>query len=320
MSMQPLSRCRSFLSLRSYLASPSPGRRELSGVRPGLAALVALLAILTGASAHAQQREQTTLRPVSGETSVRSAVPARLPEKHPLAPALDFATARHDWIRKHIRDYTCRVTKRERIEGKLQDFQYIDAKVRREQENDGRVISPMSVFLKFLAPTAVEDRRVLYIEGANDGKMLVRRGGPRFGYLTVTIEPDGEAARRESMRPINQLGFDEATRSLIQRMEDDMAIDPTGENTRVEFFTHAKVGDRSTTHVRVVHPRQQKELEFYQADVYIDDALHVPVRLEVQVWPAKEGEEPQLLAEYNYTNIRFNVGLRDADFAPDLLK
>ena len=62
------------------------------------------------------------------------------------------------------------------------------------------MVKPLAVFMQFLAPKSIKDRRVLFIEGQNDGKVLVRKGGNLMKHVKLTIDPHGSAARRESNR------------------------------------------------------------------------------------------------------------------------
>jgi hypothetical protein len=43
----------------------------------------------------------------------------------------------------------------------------------------------------------------------------------------------------------------------------------------------------------------------------------VPIRYAAWTWPEKAGEEPPLLEEYTYVDMKLNVGLTDKDFDPD---
>ena len=60
-------------------------------------------------------------------------------ESHPLTPALNLARQRIAYIRENVRDFTCVLVKRERINGQLRAYEYLATKVRREQrQGDGR--------------------------------------------------------------------------------------------------------------------------------------------------------------------------------------
>ncbi len=234
---------------------------------------------------------------------------------HPLAWTIEYAAEHEEFIRKNVRDYSCRLIKRERIDGKLQDYQFMITQVRCEQRSDGEVEKPLAVFMQYLAPSRFKDRRILYIEGENDGKMLVRKGGiGSFKYVKLKIDPTGKVARRESNYPITDIGFDKILRRLTQLAEDDIRNDPTGENTQVDRFRNAKVNDRICTHIQIVHPERGDGIQFHKASLYIDNELDVPIRLVVFDWPLEEGGKSVLLEEYTYVGLKLNIGLTNADF------
>ncbi len=68
---------------------------------------------------------------------------------------------------------------------------------------------------------------------------------------------------------------------------------------------------------QVTMPTKQPELDFHQAQVFIDDELNVPIRYIAYDWPIREGAPLQVLEEYNYLNMKVNVGLTDDDFNPN---
>ncbi|WDQ18398.1 DUF1571 domain-containing protein [Rhodopirellula sp. P2] len=239
---------------------------------------------------------------------------------HPLGWALGFAQAHADHIRQHVSDYSCKLIKRERIDGVLQTPQIMDVAVRVEQANEQGDVSPMSVFLQYQSPRTLRDRRVLYIEGENEGKARVRKGGGALSYLVLSIDPHGRQAKEQSNYPITDIGFDKIMNRLIGLIEFDMENDPSGDNTEVTYFRNARVMGRPATHIQIVHPTQEGGVTFHRANAFIDDELHVPIRLEVYDWPASEGDSPELKEEYTYADLKLNVGLADATFASTRLK
>jgi outer membrane lipoprotein-sorting protein len=66
----------------------------------------------------------------------------------------------------------------------------------------------------------------------------------------------------------------------------------------------------------VEHPVPRRNFRYHKALIFIDDQLNIPVRFEAYDWPKQEGGQPLLLEEYTYVNVKFNVGLTDADFDP----
>ncbi|MGD9720908.1 MAG: DUF1571 domain-containing protein [Pirellulales bacterium] len=239
---------------------------------------------------------------------------------HALLPVIQYARKEQAYLRQAVRDFTCRLVKRERIHGILQDHQYIDLWVREEVRSGQRAVVPLSIYMEFLAPKNVSGRRVLFVNGQNDGKMLVRNGGKHFDYVVVDVDPFGESAKEESLVPVTETGFNQILTQMIAVLERHATADPTGQNTRVEQVSGAKLDKRPCKVIRITHPRHQPGFEFHQANVFVDDELHVPVRVDYADFPAHEGGTPPLIAEYTYTNLKMNVGLSEASFSPRLLR
>jgi len=82
------------------------------------------------------------------------------------------------------------------------------------------------------------------------------------------------------------------------------------------FRKNAKVKDRVCTVLEVTQPNRHPQLEFHQAQVFIDDTLNLPIRYISYDWPAKQGAPLEVIEEYNYVDLKINVGLTDADFDP----
>jgi len=245
---------------------------------------------------------------------------ARAKADHPLAWVLKFAHEERAYLQHAVRDFTCRVTKRERIEGELQDYYFIDMRVREPSPVGTQPSKPLGVTLDFLGPEDVAGRRVLFVAGQNDGKLLVRKGGRRFGYVVIDLDPFGPSVMRESLMPINEIGFSHQLDRTIRTLEQDMAADPTGDNTIVEHITTATINGRPCQMLRVTHPRRRDGLQFFSASVSIDSQLHVPVRFDAYDWPEKPGDQPPLTAEFTYTDVALNVGLDDAVFTSATLR
>ncbi len=76
-------------------------------------------------------------------------------KQHPLDPALVIAEESLENIRRSVDDYTCTIIKRERVNRQLRDEEYMFAKIRNRKVEDGRVVTPFSVYLKFLKPRGI---------------------------------------------------------------------------------------------------------------------------------------------------------------------
>jgi hypothetical protein len=275
----------------------------------GLAFVLSLMGAAPGLAEDTQTR--TSNRPLDRASA---GTPTIVPIDHPLHSILEYARRERDYLRATLRDFSCRLVKRERIDGFLQDYQYIDMWVRESQSDGGRLVQPLSIYLHFLGPEKIAGRRVLYIEGQNDDKMLVRNGGRHFDYIVVNIDPYGESARDESLVPITQSGFNRVLAQMIAVLERHAQADPGGGNTKVERIEGAKINKRPASVVRITHPQKQPGLEFHVANVFVDDELRVPVRVDFSLWPNRPGQQPPLLAEYTYTQLTLNPNLPDSTF------
>jgi len=231
---------------------------------------------------------------------------------HPLDPALKRAREGVAYIKKNVADYTATIVKHERVGDELQDPQVMFAKVRNSKVKDGEVVVPFSVYLKFLKPDSIKGREVIWVEGANDGKLIAHEAG-LLGIKRFNLAPDGFIAMLGQRYPIHMIGIQNLVEELIVKGEKDLKHD----ECEVKFYKNAKVGKRVCTLIEVLHPVERDYFEFYRARIFIDDKLKVPVRYAAWSWPLEPGGQPQLIEEYTYLNLKLNVGLTDKDFDPD---
>jgi hypothetical protein len=243
-----------------------------------------------------------------------------VPQSHPVAAVIRFARQEKEYLARTVRSVRCQVIKRERIQGELQERQFLVMELEEQIRNGDTIVRPMRVFLSFQSPAEVKGRKVLFVEGANSGKMLVRKGGKRFSYAVLRIDPDSESAQRESLLPITDLGFGRLLDQQIAVLKAHAKIDPTGENTEVRHIKDAKINGRRCEVVRVRHLIRQPGLTFHQANVFIDAELHIPVRIDASDWPTEPGGECPLLAEYTYTDVQLNVDFPESTFDEPRLK
>lgn len=262
------------------------------------------------APAIAQQTQSGRTEPVY-RISKKDSLDATAAEPHPLDPALKVAYASLGQIKSSIRDYTAIVIKREQVNGTLGEYEYMGAKIRNRRVENGRVVTPFSVYLTFLKPAAVKGREVIYVEGQNGGKMTAHEGGMKGRFLpTVSLDPNGIMAMRGQRYPITDMGIENLVAKLIEKGERDRKQGICG----VEFLKGAKVGGRPCTVLSVKHDNKLPCFDFHLAQIFIDEALNIPVRYCAYEWPKTAGGKPVLIEEYTYQNIKTNVGLTDFDF------
>lgn len=274
---------------------------------------LSLIAMLFGAASltaeDAQKQRDELKEPV---LRIAKATPPSV-NAHPLDPALDLARRGLETIQKEVNDYTCTLVKRERVNGTLGDFEYAKVKVRNRKVKDGQVVVPFSVYMGFIKPAAVKDREVIYIEGANNDKLVAHEGGPGGKWLpTVWLKPTGTLAMKGQRYPITEVGIENLVAKLVERGERDRA-NGLG-NCEVSFHKDAKINGRPCTLLQIKHAKPAPNLDFHQAQIFIDDELQLPVRYAAHGFPTAEGEELPVIEEYTYVNLELNVGLSDSDF------
>jgi hypothetical protein len=232
---------------------------------------------------------------------------------HPLDSALELARNGLATIRNDIRDYTATLVKRERVNGQLGEYEYMFTKIRNRQVADGRVVVPFSVYMYFLRPASAQGREVLYVEGKNDNKLIAREGGTAGKYLpTVWLRPNGIIAMRGQLYPITDVGLENLVLKLIERGETEKKSGNA--NCEVTFHQNAKINGRPCTLLQIRYAKPAPGVEFHLAQIFIDDEHQVPVRYAAFGFPQRPGENPPVLEEYTYLNLKFNVGLTDKDF------
>lgn len=222
--------------------------------------------------------------------------------EHPLDRPIALAKQALATLEK-VDGYTATLVKRERIGDDLCSPEKMELKLRHE---------PLSIYLKFLTPDSVAGREVIYVEGANDGKLLVHMPGPLMRQLgTLALNPTGFLALQGQRYPITELGVKKLTEQLIERGEHDQHVRRA---PRVQFFHGAKIGDTPALRIEVVHQEQWEDDPAYKAVVYLNAEHMIPIRYEGYGWPATPDEEPSLLEQYTYLDVELNPGLTDADF------
>lgn len=224
---------------------------------------------------------------------------------------LELARTGLEQMRRNVRDYSCVIAKRELVNSQLGDYEFMIAKVRHRRSEGGRVVVPFSVYLQFQKPDNLRGREVIFVEGRNDGKLIVHEGGLRGRLLpTLRIDPNGPVALRNNRYPISDIGIENLLVKLLERGERDSEL----AQCRVELRGGARMNDRACTVIELKHTTRRPNADFYMAQIFMDDELRLPIRYAAFDWPAVSGGEAPPLEEYSYMHLKTNVGLTDLDF------
>lgn len=210
------------------------------------------------------------------------------------------------WL-KGIPSYSAQFTKQELVDGELLEEQTMTLKVRHE---------PFSVYLKW--HTGERGREAVYVDGQNDGEMLVHAGGWKARLGTLSIDPNGTLAMQECRYPVTKAGILELARMLVEYHRRDLQ---TRNFARCEQLADAEYDGRACE-VYLIEYKDQKVSETYRKSLtFIDKERSVPLFIKNFGWPgadaptdAEELDAATLLEYYSFAEIDFGGKLVAADF------
>lgn len=218
-----------------------------------------------------------------------------------------------DTLTRESRDYTCTFLKQERISNGLGAEQEIQVKFRPE---------PYSVMMHWTRNEGMA-QRVIYVKGKWVNKdeqnpdlqeQAVCQPAKGLSLFTKSIKQPihGTIAKLSSRRMIDEFGFRRALDLLIKYCE----IARSRNELSLEFKGETHFDGRPVWLVRRQLPYTNEDGLYPDcvAEIYIDQELHVPVA--VYCYSDREAKPQNLLGKYEYRAVRFNAGLKEADFEP----
>jgi len=264
-------------------------------------------ALLDAANATVNMTPVSASRPASQARSGAAAAQSTNDKHFLLLQVLLLEKAQHKL--KSIPGYTATFTKQERLGGCLCDSQVMNIKVRHE---------PFSVYMKWLVGD--KGRELLYVDGKNEGKMLVRVGGIRGRLLpALKLDPNGSMAMKESRYPITKAGLMELVNELLVYRRRDL------ENHEQIVCTYIddQLINKTPCHGFLLEYKNKAYSELYRKSlVMIDKKSGLPIFVKNFTWPhddvefatAQEEDEATVIEQYVYSDIKMNPQLADADF------
>lgn len=229
---------------------------------------------------------------------------------HPVGPVLRLANLSLVRLRNDIRDYTCTVERRERVNGHLNAPETFFVKLRHEEFHPEVESTPFSVYMRFDAPARLAGREILFSTKADDQRLLVRNGGLRLSFLTLHLEPDCPLAMNGNLYPITEFGIARLIERMLELGKQELAF----AECEVKAKLDCEVDQRPCTQIEVFHPVYRAQFRYHLVRIYIDNESLLPIRFESFDWPKAPGEEPILNEQYTYREVQLNVGLTDDDF------
>ena len=205
-----------------------------------------------------------------------------------------------------VHDYTCTFEKQERVGGQLTAKQ-----VTRIRFRD----TPFSVNMLWIENEG-KARRVIYVEGRWNGKhgerlaVVEPAGSIARVFVSDVLRPiDGDEARAASRKPIDQFGFANTLRRILK-------ICDLGESRKeldIKYVGEGMLAGRPTYMFerRLPYTNEGGRYPDRLLIVHLDKEYLLPTSCSSYGDEAKS----ELLGRYVLSDVRFNVGLADNDFA-----
>lgn len=211
-----------------------------------------------------------------------------------------------DRYARTVHDYVCIFSKQERVGGRLTDEQVTRVKFREQ---------PFSVNMLWIK-NADKARRAIYVEGkwtGKDGEKLavVEPAGAivRLFVHDVLMPIDGPDAKRAARRRIDQFGFANSLRLIIRYCD----LSARHNELDLKYVGDSVVGERPTYVIerRLPYTGENGAYPDHLLIVDLDKETLLPLSCISYADEAKT----ILLGRYVLTDVKFNVGLTDGDFA-----
>jgi hypothetical protein len=202
---------------------------------------------------------------------------------------------------KGVQDYSCRLVKRERIDGKLQPQNIMVMNVRTQ---------PFSVYFRWQEPPGLAGQEACYVAGRNDGKMRVRARGLLGAVGFMSLDPNDARARENNRHAITEAGIGH----LIEQCASGWEQERRWGQSQVQLAEYEYDRHRCVR-VEVIHPTNPEGHFWHYRDVvFFDKENHLPVRMEAYDWPHRPGDPGDLLESYSYAGLRLNAGIPEDVF------
>lgn len=302
------------------LICPSSARILLSVQRVGwllVAVAVSSFLVATGAAQEGRRsskrrsaREETqATSDTSSSASIQSAGKATESSDSETAPltlrdVIQFAQESREAV-DGLKDFTANFSKAELINNRLVR-QTMDMKFRKK---------PFSVYFRYKSGNEA-GRQAIYVEGRFGNNLVVKEVGVKAMVGAINLRLNDPLVLAENRHPVTQAGIPNVLETAIATWEREAKLDAAEPD--ITFFPNARLkqGSVACQAVQVKYVKPLRELKYHIARVYFDKETKLPVRAERFGWPRQAGENPPLIEEYTYSNVKTNVGLTDADFDP----
>jgi len=200
-----------------------------------------------------------------------------------------------DQYDKNVQDFTVTLLKQERINGKLQKQETISVKFKDE---------PFSVYMQWLENAGKIDK-LLYVEGQNDNQMVVHPSGLLSWIKSVKRSPQDEQVRKTSRRTCDQFGFYRSMESILSVYE----LAKKNQELQTVYVGQTTVLGRPCVSIERLLP-PHAEFPYARLVMDFDAEYALPISIASYDW------QGNLLSQYQFQDLKLNVGLTASAFTP----
>lgn len=181
--------------------------------------------------------------------------------------------------------------------GTLREREEINLKVRHE---------PFSVYLHW----ADNRQQVLYVEGANDGRLLARR---TRGLLqrTVKLPPTSRIAMMDALQPVTDVGL----LRLVQKARQELNACPSRSGVDCQPPVAAEVAGQPARRFTLNFASTEIHATYSRCEICFHNDAPVPICISCYGW-TDDGRPGDLLEHYLYEDVRSDTALTEVDFDP----
>jgi hypothetical protein len=203
--------------------------------------------------------------------------------------------------------YVADFRKKEVVGGALTETQTMRLKMRHE---------PFSVYMKWTEGNPGQE--LLYVDGQNEGEMVVRPGGLKGRILgAIKLDPNGALAMNESRHPITEIGLLRLCEKVLHYRYSEASW--TAGYSCIEDVTD--FNGRPCHRFTIVYESPKWRPDYRKSVIWIDQEQLFVSKVENYSWPGDDSvpadrlDAETLVESYSYANIDFETQLAAVDFS-----
>lgn len=192
-----------------------------------------------------------------------------------------------------VEDYTCRLEKRVRKNGRLYEDLDILAKYKKPKHYYFRWNKGIS-----------KGREVIYVEGKYDDKLVAHPGG-FLKTFTLHLDPESTLAMQKNHHSLRNSGMEK----MITLIKSNYVMANEKDIDVIRFMGNGRIDGKK---VRIVQGHFPENQGFYARRISIYFCPKVKLPLKISIYNGSD----QLVEEYVFRDLKINVGLTENDFSP----